>query len=166
MRKPAIAAAVAALLMATAGCGTGRERGACDEADPAVVKQIMASARTDFRAPMSYVSPGLQIDHLELLASGSAALPKENREFGAERLVAVLVSTVLGGKDASAGDGSVDDVMFFAVDADGALLGPLGPHTAVLFDLTSPDESGWSSWGEETEDLSLAFELFRCLQPE
>lgn len=162
MRVATSAAVVALVLLVSTACGTERERGTCDEADPAVVKKIMAGARSDFRTTASDVSPGIQIDHLELLASGSDRLPEGSRKFGADRLVAILVSTVLGDGEAS---DQVEDVVLFAVDADGVLLGPVGTHSSSRFDLKSPDEPGWLAWGEETEDLSLAFDLLVCLSP-
>lgn len=162
------------LLAGLTGCGTGsdradradRARGSCDEADPAVVKEVMSQARTDYRPISSDGTPDFQIDHLEMLASGSVRLPETSREHGADRLLAVLVKTVVGGDDASLGSGSVEDVVFFASDAKGDLLGPVGDHTASRFEIESPDDPEWAAWAEQTEDLKLAFDLFKCLQPD
>ncbi|MCL3817953.1 hypothetical protein [Aeromicrobium wangtongii] len=130
-----------------------------------MVKKVMSQARADYRTSASDASPEIQIDHLELLGSGSARLPETSREHGADRLLAVLVKTVVGGEAASYSAGSVNDVVFFAADAKGDLLGPVGSHTASRFDLEAPDDPDWTAWGEQIEDSKLAFELFTCLQP-
>lgn len=159
----------AALLVAGAGCDAGSGGGSpdqCPEADPAVVKQIMAGARTDFRPTLPDGRPGIQIDHLEVLESGVAPLPAKDRKFGADHLLVLLISTVLSGADASDGFQSIKGPIYFALDADGKLLGPAGAFTASQFDLASPKDAGWLTWGDKVEASKLGSELYGCVDPD
>lgn len=164
MHSRAIAGVVSTVLAAGAGCDAGGER--CVEGDPAVVKQIMAGARTNFRPILPDGRPGIQVDHLELLDSSVGRLPPNDRNFGADQLLVMSFSTVLGGSDASDGFASVETLTTFGLDADGKLLGPADAFTASLFDLASPTDPGWLAWGEELVDATLANDLFDCVDPE
>ena len=169
----ACAASVAALVATVSGCDTGSSGGggggrdgSCDEADPAVVKQIMKGARTDFRPTLPDGRPGVQVDHLELLESGAERLPAEDRKFGADRVVVLLTSTVLGGADASDDIGGVEGPVYFALDAKGELLGPVGQFSASLFDLPMPADAGWLEWGNGIEDSTFGGDLYGCVDPD
>lgn len=168
MCRHVLTCVMAAVLLATgAGCDANGASGQdCDEADPAVVKEIMAGARTDFRPVLPGGKEGIYIDHLEVRKSGVGRLPEKDRKFGADQLVVLLVSTVLGGEDASHGFGSIQGPIYFALDADGKLLGPAGAFTAAQFDLTSPADPGWLEWGDKVESSKLANELFGCVDPD
>lgn len=169
MRRRVLTCVVAAVLLASgAGCDAdgGESRGACAEADPAVVEQIKTGARSDFRPVLPDGTPGVQIDHLEVLESSVGQLPLKDRKFGAEQLLALLISTVLGEEDASEGMSGFEGTILFALDADGKLLGPAGEFTASLFDLESPPAPGWLEWGDEVETLTLAGELYGCVDPD
>lgn len=107
----------------------------------------------------------MQIDHLDVLESSVGQLPPKDRKFGAEQLLAVLISTVLGEEDASEGMSSFEGTILFALDADGKLLGPAGEFTASLFDLESPLDPGWLEWGDTVETSILAGELYGCVDP-
>jgi len=168
MGRRTLACWLSAVLLATGtACGAdgGGARGDCDEADPAVVKEIMAGARTDFRPVQPDGSPGIQVDHLELLESGVGELPEKDREFGAEQLLVLKISTFLAGEDASDGFERIDGTVSFALDDDGDLLGPAGTFSASLFDLPSPPEPGWLAWGDKVEVSALANDLFVCVNP-
>lgn len=173
MRRRVVTCVVSALLLATAaGCdadgadGGSGGGGKCAEGDPAVVKQVMAGARKDFRPVLADGSPGVHVDHLELLDSSVGRLPEKDRKFGADQLLVVAVSTVLGDEDASDGIAGFDGTTIFALDADGKLLGPAGAFTASLFDLTSPSDPGWLAWGDKVETSSLAGKLYGCVDPD
>jgi hypothetical protein len=166
----AVAAALAVVLLATgAGCGVDRAgrgvAGSCDEADPAVVKQVMAGARTNFRPTLPNGSTGVLVDHLEPLDSSVGRLPKKDRKFGADELVVLRVSTVLGGEDASGGIKGFDGALYLALDEDGKLLGPVGTFSTPFFDLESPGDPGWLPWGDKVENTKLGFDLFGCVNP-
>ncbi|KAA1378220.1 hypothetical protein [Aeromicrobium fastidiosum] len=158
------------VLTAGAACdadgGTGGPRRSCEEADPAVVKQIMAGAKTNFRPTPPDGGTGVLVDHLELLKSGVGQLPEKDRKFGADQLVVLLVTTVLGGKDASGGISGYDGPLYFALDADGKLLGPAGEFTASHFNLESPADAGWLAWGDKVETSKLGNDLFGCVDPD
>lgn len=168
MRRRVLTCAVSAVLLATgAGCDAdGADGGACADADSAVVKQIKAGARKDFRPVLPGGRPGVQVDHLELHDSSVGKLPAEDRKFGAEQLLAFSVTSFLGGEDAADGFGSVEALTLFALDGDGKLLGPADPFTASLFDLTTPADPGWLAWGDKRVDSPLASELFDCVDPD
>jgi hypothetical protein len=155
---------VSAVLLAAAGCGAGSGQD-CAVAEPALVKEVMAGARTDFRPTLADGSPGIFIDHLEVRESGVGQLPEKDRKLGADQLVVLLVSVVLGGEDASDGIGSFQGPVYFALDADGKLLGPAGAFTAAQFDLESPPDPAWLEWGDKVETSTLANELFGCVDP-
>ena len=161
----------AVILVAGTACdadrtGGGGSGGSCEEADPTVVKQIMAGAKTNFRPTPPDGGTGVLVDHLELLKSGVGQLPEKDRKFGADQLVVLLVSTVLGGKDASGGISGYDGPLYFALDADGKLLGPAGEFTASHFNLESPADAGWLAWGDKVETSKLGGELFGCVDPD
>jgi hypothetical protein len=163
---------VLGLMMAACGTdGAGDANGdaaggACADADPAVVKQVMAGARSNFRPVMAEGETGVQIDHLELLDSTVGQLPKKDRKFGAEQLLVLKISTVLGGSDASDGFGSIEGTVLFALNADGKLLGPAGAFTASQFDLGSPTDPGWLAWGDKVEVSPFAGKLYGCVDPD
>lgn len=167
MRRRVLTGVVSAVLVATGtGCNGGGGLEACAEADPEVVKQIMAGARTDFRPVLPDGGLGIHIDHLEVLESSVGRLPQEDRRFGADQLLVLLISVVLGAEDASDGFGGFQGTILFALDPDGELLGPAGEFTASQFDLASPTDPGWLEWGDEVETSTLAGELFGCVDPD
>ena len=155
------------VLVAAAACdadrASGGRAGSCDEADPAVVKQIMAGAKTNFRPTPPDGGTGVLVDHLKPLDSSVAKLPKKDRKLGADQLLVLLVSTVLGGEDASGGITGFDGALYLALDADGELLGPVGAFSTSFFDLESPGDPGWLVWGDKVENTKLAFDLFGCV---
>ena len=159
---------VAIFVLATvAACdldrASGGSAGSCDEADPAVVKQIMAGAKTNFRPTPPDGGTGVLVDHLEFLDSSVAKLPEKDRKFGADMLLVLLVSTKLGGEDASGGITGFDGALYLALDADGKLLGPVGTFSTSYFDLESPADPGWLAWGDKVESTKLGFDLFGCV---
>jgi hypothetical protein len=170
MSRRVLALVLGAVVVATgAACDADRAAGggagSCEEADPAVVKQIMAGAKTDFRPTQPDGSPGVLIDRLKPLDSSVAPLPKKDQKFGAQRLLALQVSVVLGGEDASGGIGGFDGAVYFALDADGKLLGPAGAFTAAQFDIPSPSDPGWLPWGDKVESTKLGYDLAACVEP-
>lgn len=164
MRRRVLRCVIVMVLASGAGCDVGSGQD-CPVGEPALVKEIMAGARTDFRPDLPG-GTGIHIDHLEVRESGVGRLPEKDRKFGADRLVVLLVSVVLGGEDASDGFGGFQGPMYFALDADGKLLGPAGAFTAAQFDLESPPAPGWLEWGDEVETSTLAGELYGCVDPE
>lgn len=173
MRSRAVMCVVSAVALVSAACSTGGggtgggdgSDGRCDAADPALVDQVMAGARQDFRPELPDGRPGVQIDHLEARDSSVGRLPAEDRKYGAERLLALQISVVLGGDDASDGIPGFQGPVFFALDGDGELLGPAGQFTASQFDLASPADPGWLAWGDEVETSSVANSLAGCVDP-
>lgn len=169
MRRRALACAVAAVLVAS-GTGCSADSGGpgdeCAETDPAVVKEIMAGARSDFSPPVDDAgTPGPRIDHLEARESVVGKLPQDDRKFGADRLVVLLVSTVLGEEDAADDFGSYQEPLYFALDAKGELIGPAGSYTTSYFDLASPADPEWLAWGDKVESSTLGNDLFGCVNP-
>ncbi|KAA1378219.1 hypothetical protein [Aeromicrobium fastidiosum] len=128
-----------------------------------MVKQIMAGARTNFRPTLPDGSAGVLVDHLKPLDSSVAKLPEKDRKFGADKLVVLLVSTVLGGEDASGGIKGFDGALYLALDSEGKLLGPVGTFSTPYFDLESPADAGWLPWGDKVENTKLGFDLFGCV---
>ncbi|MBD8607884.1 hypothetical protein IFT73_13560 [Aeromicrobium sp. CFBP 8757] len=170
MLRQTLACGIGAAIVATgAACDANSESdagaGSCDGADSTVVQQIMAGARTDFRPTLADGSPGVLIKRLEPLDASVAKLPEKDREFGADQLVALQVSVVLGGEDTSGGIGGFDGPVYFALDAEGKLLGPVGQFTASQFDLESPADADWLSWGDKVESTELGFGLADCVKP-
>jgi hypothetical protein len=168
MRRHVSATVLTAVLAASgAACSTGGGNPGeeCAETDPAVVKKIMKGARTDFRPVLADGRPGVQVDHLEALESVVGQLPERDRKFGADQLVVLQVKTFLGAEDASEGLGSFNGPVYFALDADGELLGPAGTFTASLFDLPAPKDPEWLAWGDKVETSTLGNDLFGCVNP-
>ena len=171
MGRRVLTCVVATVLLATgAACdvsGADRsDQGSCDEADSAVVDRVMAGARTNFRPVLPDGRPGILVDHLEVKESGVKRLPEKDREFGADRVLVLLVSTFVGGQDSAEGIGSFDGPVHFALDADGELLGPVGQFTTSLFDLEAPTDTGWLTWGDSVEDSTFGGSLYECVDPD
>ena len=164
----AITVVMTAAAVASCGSGSGsrgEDGGECSEPDKAVVEQVMAGARENFRPVSPDGEEGAFISRIELIGAQEATLPADDRRFGAERLMAVNVSTVMGGEDASGDFNTIEGPVVFALDSEGRLLGPVGTYTASMFDLEAPQDPGWWDWGEKVEVSPFAGELYDCVDP-
>lgn len=165
-RLRGVAACVVALATLT-GCGSdaaGRPSvGTCTDPDKAVVKQIMAAARTDFRPVTPSGERGVEVAGIELVDAGSTRLPAKDRKLGADQVVVLLVWMTFGGQDASEDLQRVQGRVEFALDEDGRLLGPVGAFSASAFDLDMPPDPEWLAWGNRLEESDTAEFFLGCV---
>lgn len=136
----------------------------CAQPDEAVVEQIMAGARENFR-PVVDGEQGVLVRRLELEDAAVGTLPRADRKFGAEQLVVLLVSVTFGDEAASGGISGTTEPVAFVLDGDGELIGPAGEYTAAHFDLDAPKDPEFLAWGGEVETSAVGDEVFRCVNP-
>lgn len=126
----------------------------------------MVGARSDFSPPVDDEgTPGPRIDHLEARESVVGKLPPEDRQFSADRLVVLLVSTVLSEKDAAGDFENYQEPLYFALDAKGEIIGPAGSYTTSYFNLLSPAYAEWLAWGDKVERSTIGDDMSGCVNP-
>ena len=157
--------ALVAAMSVLSACGPssspsrGRDGAICNTADKAVVRDIMSTARTDFKDGDSVT------DHFDFVEAATAPLPESKRRFGAAELMVLLVSVYIQDDDVPSELQGVQGPVYVVLDDDGQPLGPLGTQSQPFFDLQPPPDAGWTSWADAVERSDVASSLFSCVNP-
>lgn len=149
----------ASVLSACGGSSSGKDQKACNDADKAVVSDIMATARTNFKDGDSVT------DHFEFKKAATAPIPESKRKYGAAELMVLLVSVYLEDDDAESGLSGIQGPVYVVLDDDGKPLGPLGTLSQPFFDIQPPADPGWTAWADSVEKSRFASGLFGCVNP-
>jgi hypothetical protein len=131
----------------------------CNDADKAVVSDIMDTARTKF------LTGDTITDHFELKKAVTAPIPQSKRKYGAAELMVLLVSVYLEDDDAKSGLSGIQGPIYVVLDDDGQPLGPLGTLSQPFFDIQPPGDPGWTAWADGVEKSRFASGLFGCVNP-
>jgi hypothetical protein len=158
---PLIAAALLALTACASPSGgsPGKDEQVCDAADKKVVSDVMSKARTNFTTGKSVT------DHFELVEARTAPIPQDKQEFGAERLMVLLVKVFIDDKNIPEGFQGAQGPVYVTLDADGEPLAPLGTDSQPFFDIEPPAEPGWTAWADGIATSDVAYDLFGCVNP-
>lgn len=156
------ATACIAALFALSACDSsspGKDEPVCDPADKAVVAEIMAKARTNFK-------DGDTIhDHFEFVKGATAPIPEGRRQFGAERVMVLLVKVFLRDDSLTEEFQGVQGPVWVVLDGDDKPLAPLGADSRPFFDIQPPPDPGWTAWADGLADSDFAYDLFGCVNP-
>ncbi|KAA1380536.1 hypothetical protein [Aeromicrobium fastidiosum] len=155
----ALALAVAALSACGTSASRGREGGICNDADKAVVSDIMSTARTNFKDGDSVT------DHIEFVKAATRPIPESKRKYGAAELMVLLVSVYIQDADVPTKLQGVQGPVYVVLDADGKPLAPLGTFSQPFFDIQPPADPGWTAWADGIDDSDVAYDLFGCVNP-
>jgi hypothetical protein len=153
------------LVMATSvlsACGTssaGKDEKVCNDADKAVVSDIMSKARTNF------LTGDIITKRFEFKKAATAPIPESKRKYGAAELMVLLVSVYLESDDPESGLSGIQGPIYVVLDDDGNPLGPLGTLSQPFFDLQPPADPGWTAWADNVERSRFASGLFACVNP-
>ncbi len=131
----------------------------CNDADKAVVDEIMDTARTNFPLGES------TIGSFEFIEAATAPIPEQVQEFGASDLMVLLIAVNIDDPDIEEGFQGAQGPVYVVLDADGQPLGPLGTFSQNYFDLQPPDDPGWTEWADGVDDSDVAYDLFGCVNP-
>jgi hypothetical protein len=131
----------------------------CNDADKAVVSDIMDTARTKF------LTGDTITDHFEFKKAVTAPIPESKRKYGAAELMVLLVSVYLEDDDAKSGLSGIQGPVYVVLDDDGQPLGPLGTLSQPFFNITPPADPGWTPWADRLERSDFAADLFGCVNP-
>jgi hypothetical protein len=154
---------LAALVSAAAvlsGCtsSSGKDEKGCNDADKAVVSDIMSTARTNFKDGDSVT------DHFEFVKAATRPIPESKRKYGAAELMVLLVSVYVQDPDVPSDLQGVQGPVYVVLDDDGKPLGPLGTFSQP-FDIKPPADPGWTAWADGIDDSDVAYDLFDCVNP-
>lgn len=138
------------------GCGISDAVAGCGEAPASAVDDATRQALSDELAGER------RVDKVEVLDSSTIDIPDGQRQYGAERLLALAVEATFG-DDATPSFPGVLSTALFALDADGALIGPVNPIARTLFRMTDPDDAGWSAWSQEVSSSSAGRRVRGCV---
>jgi hypothetical protein len=161
IRSRSAAACVAALFLLSA-CDPStadKKEPVCDPADKAVVSEIMSKARTGFKD-----GDTIQ-DHFEFVKGATAPIPEAKRQFGAERVMVLLVKVFLRDDDLTKDFQGVQGPVWVVLDGDDKPLAPLGTDSQPFFDIQPPADPGWTAWADGLADSDFAYDLFGCVNP-
>ncbi|MCD9200169.1 hypothetical protein [Aeromicrobium wangtongii] len=161
IRSRAGAACIAALLLLSAcdSSSADEDEPVCDPADKAVVAEIMSKARTGFK-------DGDTIhDHFDFVKGATAPIPEAKRQFGAERVMVLLIKLFIRDDDVTDGFQGALGPVWVVLDGDGKPLAPLGANAQPFFDIQPPADPGWTAWADGLADSDFAYDLFGCVNP-
>ena len=153
-----VALALTATVLSSCSSPAGDDK-VCNDADRAVVSDIMATARTNFQ------TGGTITNRFEFIEAATAPIPESERQYGAAELMVLLVAVYLEGDDPESGLTGAQGPVYVVLDDDGQPLGPLGTPSQPFFDLQPPADPGWTAWADGLERTSFASGLFGCVNP-
>ncbi|MBF4161367.1 hypothetical protein [Nocardioides acrostichi] len=157
-----VGVALTALLgTALSGCSAfGDGVGGCSDAPSSVLDAARTTAQSGFR----YGQEGNVISKVEVLRANSMPLPEDLQQFGATEIAIVWSDIYPRGNEDSAVPG-VQGAAFFAAADDGTLIGPLDDLSAAAFDVSPPDDAGWSDWVSEVASSDTFHDALGCGSP-
>jgi hypothetical protein len=147
------------LLAACSPSSATKDDPVCDDADKAVVADVMAKARTNFVQGDSITKD------FDFIKAATAPIPEQKREYGAARLMVLLVAVNIDDDKLPAGFQGAQGPVYVVLDDDGEPIAPLGTFSQPFFDIQPPADPGWTAWADGIDTSNVAYDLFACVNP-